>query len=70
MISFSNDSGGYAVKISHPGTGTRGKKFHARNVTELHESIDHYYAHGGHHVNGLRETCPLCRDTAKERKGK
>ncbi len=63
MLTITTDPDGHRVFISAPGTGTRGFGVTARDKSELHECIDHYYVdhNATQHTNKQRKACPLCR---------
>lgn len=68
MLTISNQANGYKIKISHPGTGTRGFSVFAHGAEEVHHAIDHYLCCvQPSHSMVAREGCPLCRDVEAKR---
>jgi len=55
---------GYTLKMSNPGSGSRGYSVEARSLDEVKEAIDHYYGRCA-----KSRTCILCKFRDKETQG-
>jgi len=65
MICIEADGyGGYKVKVSEPGTGSRGHSVHANNYSEAIQAVGHYYHKPWHEKP--RRNCPFCRRMKEE----
>jgi hypothetical protein len=58
---ITTDPRGFLCKVSEPGIGVRGYSFVARDLSEVHEAIDHYYVSENKSHSAARRKCPLCR---------
>lgn len=63
MLKISREGNGYKVATSYPGAGVRGKRWHARDLEEVHQALEHYY--GPYHGRDPVDNCPLCEKEAK-----
>ena len=69
MITITHEGNGYKIKLSWPGTGTRGYNVHANDVNEIHAALDHYYMHNDHYKIEPADNCLLCRSGRHKRGG-
>lgn len=53
-----NYMGGFNISIGV------GKKFHAKNLDEVHIAMEHYFSVGVHYIQhkAAADKCPLCRE--------
>jgi len=58
----------FKITFSNPGSGWRGYSVMARNVNEIHKTIDHYHRTNNHGI--LDTDCPLCRMEMEEARKK
>lgn len=67
MICIEADGyGGYKVKVSEPGTGSRGYSVHANDYKEAIRAVEHYYHKPYHDWKKPPKNCPFCRRMKEE----
>lgn len=73
MIQISRSGNGFELRFKFDGPGARGYTVQARNVGEIHKSIDHHFrpdglptAEAAGHTNGRLDDCPLCRSMQEQ----
>jgi hypothetical protein len=49
----------YRITLFEPGLESKGRKFDAHSIHEVHTAIDHYFK--ANHALSMRNCCPLCR---------